>query len=435
MILDGNETADGNHATFDDLFRRAGVQHADAVALVDPPDGERLTGRAPLKLTYTQADRAISALAAKLRALGLQTDTVVAIQLANTVESIIATLGVMRAGMIAVPLPLLWRRQEMVAALSGAGAKAIITSTRIGACAAAETAMQVAAELFPIRHICSFGRDLPDGVVPLDDCLAPGVDEFFQPAVRPGDAAAHVAAITFDVTADGLVPVMRSQNELLAAGFAAFQQGDMAQGGSIVSTIPLGSFAGMALTVVPWLLAGGTLALAHGFEPAVFDQQCRTYGANSVVLPGPALGALAEAGLLGGSITTILALWRAPEKLATAPPWQRTATLVDILSLGETGMRPARRGPNGLPAPIPQGAVNGATGLTVVGGYRFRQSEVDAAVAAVDPAAVIVALPDALLGQRLAGSARDGAVLAAGLQARGANALIAGAFRPRAKAA
>jgi len=58
-----------------------------------------------------------------------------------------------------------------------------------------------------------------------------------------------------------------------------------------------------------------------------------------------------------------------------------------------------------------------------------------AQVAPADRAAVIVALPDALLGQRLAGSARDGAATAAELQARGVNALIAGAFRPRVKAA
>ena len=50
-------------------------------------------------------------------------------------------------------------------------------------------------------------------------------------------------------------------------------------------------------------------------------------------------------------------------------------------------------------------------GITASGFYRFRQSEVDDVVAAVDPAAVIVALPDALLGQRLAGSARDGAAI------------------------
>ena len=46
---------------------------------------------------------------AKLRGLGLQTDAVVAMQLPNTVESIVTFLGVLRAGMIAAPLPLLWR--------------------------------------------------------------------------------------------------------------------------------------------------------------------------------------------------------------------------------------------------------------------------------------------------------------------------------------
>ena len=111
--------------------------------------------------------------AARLRRLGLQTDTVVAMQLPNTVESVIALLGVLRAGMIAAPLPLLWRKQEMVAALGRIGAKAIVTTARIGECAHAELAMQVAAELFPIRYVCAFGSDLPDGVVPLDDVFAP----------------------------------------------------------------------------------------------------------------------------------------------------------------------------------------------------------------------------------------------------------------------
>jgi len=74
-------------------------------------------------------------------------------------------------------------------------------------------------------------------------------------------------------------------------------------------------------------------------------------------------------------------------------------------------------------------------GITATGFYRFRQSEVDDAVAAIDPAAVIVAVPDALLGQRLAGSARDGAAITSELEGLGVNALIAGAFRPRGIAA
>lgn len=435
MILSDTQQAEGTGATLDDLFRRAGVRRPDALALIDPPNGETITGGAPRRLTYAEADRAISALAAKLRRLSLQTDMVVAMQLANTVDSVIALLGVLRAGMIAAPLPLLWREQEMVAALSRIGAKAIVTSSHVGLAAQSEIAMQVAAELFPIRHICGFGRDLPDGVVPLDDVFNPAPTEFYQPSVRPGPPAAHVAAITFDVTGDGFVPVARSQSELIAGGLAVFREAGIAENATILSTIPAVSFAGIALTLMPWLLAGGTLALHHGFDPAVFAEQSRAHEPCSVVLPGPALTLLADAGLLGGHIKNILALWRAPEQLASAVPWQRDAALVDIASFDETGLLPARRGPDGLPAPIPHGAFVAPAGITTVGGYRFCQREVDAVVAGADPAAVIVALPDAHLGQRFAGSAQDGAALAAKLQARGVNSLIAAAFLPRGNAA
>jgi hypothetical protein len=499
MILGDAEQAGDNRATIDDLFRRAGVRRPDTLALIDPPHCASITGNAPRRLTFAEADRTISALAAKLRGLGLQTDTVVAMQLANTVDGVISLLGVLRARLIAAPLPLLWRRQEMVAALSRIGAKAIVTSARIGSSAHAEIAMQVAAELFPIRYICGFGRDLPDGVVPLDDCMAAGAVDFFQPSARPGEAGAHVAAVTFDIASNGLVPVARSHSALIAGGLAVFRESGIAEDATILSAIPPGSFAGIALGVMPWLLSGGTLALHHGFDPAVYGEQCRAHAASTVVLPGPALMPLADAGLLGPPIKNILALWRAPEQLAAATPWQGDAALVDIASFGETGLLPARRRPDGLPAPLPRGVAGAVAaietlrtkagtlalrgpmvpaqafppgaapdgeaciapdaagfvdtgfacrldrdtgtlvltappaGITAMGGYRFRQRAVDAVVADADPGAVIAALPDASLGQRLAGSARDRAATAAELQARGVNSLIAGAFRPRGK--
>src|SRR6185437_1458948 len=101
--------------------------------------------------------RAISALAARLHALGLKTDAVIAIQLPNTVENVIALLGILRAGMIAAPMPLLWRQQEIAAALRGIGAKAIIACARAGNEQPARCAMLAAAELFPIRQVCAFG--------------------------------------------------------------------------------------------------------------------------------------------------------------------------------------------------------------------------------------------------------------------------------------
>jgi hypothetical protein len=70
-------------------------------------------------------------------------------------------------------------------------------------------------------------------------------------------------------------------------------------------------------------------------------------------------------------------------------------------------------------------------GMTVTGGYRFRQSDVDAMVAQSDPEATLIAVPDADLGQRLAGTAANRSALCADLQARGVIPLIGGAFRSR----
>jgi len=94
ILGDTQRDAAGDGTTLDDLFRRAGVRRPEALALIDPENRESFTDGAPRSLSYAQADRAISAVAARLRRLGLATDTVVALQLPNTVESVIALLGV-----------------------------------------------------------------------------------------------------------------------------------------------------------------------------------------------------------------------------------------------------------------------------------------------------------------------------------------------------
>jgi hypothetical protein len=99
---------------------------------------------------------------------------------------------------------------------------------------------------------------------------------------------------------------------------------------------------------------------------------------------------------------------------------------VDAAGFVDTGVRCAlNRDSNTLTITGPP------AGITSVGGYRFRQNAVDWLVAEVDLDATIVALPDAFLDQRLAGTAPDREATEAHLQVRGANPLIAGAFRPR----
>src|SRR6185369_1200324 len=304
ILADSERAAAGDSPTLDDLFRRAGVRHPDAIALVDPDNRQSFTDGAPRTLTYAQADRAIGAFAARLRGLGLATDTAVALQLPNTIDGIIALLGTMRARMIAAPVPLLWRQQETIDALGRIGAKAIVTAARIGSVAHGDLAMQVAAELFPIRFVCAFGERLPDGVVPLDDIFGPDAEDAIAAEPRLGAASAHLAMVTFDMGAEGLVPVARSHAQLLAGGLAVHAAAQAPLDAPLLSAIPPSSFAGIALTLVPWLLSGGTLNLHHAFDPAAFAAQCHRQDGGTVVLPGPALAAIAAAGCLGDATKT-----------------------------------------------------------------------------------------------------------------------------------
>ncbi len=216
----------------------------------------------------------VSAIAGRLRRIGLHTDAIVGIQLANTVDGVLTLLGVLRAGLIAMPLPLLWRRAEMVAALNRVSASALIVTGRVGTTDHFDLAMNVAAEIFPVRYVCGFGRHAPDGLIPFDDLYAA---EKLDPlpaleAERGGEPGpgAHLAVITWDMSADGLVPVGRNHAELIAGGLGVLLESRLAQDAVVLSPLMLSSFAGLATAMMPWLLLGGTLALHQPFDAATF---------------------------------------------------------------------------------------------------------------------------------------------------------------------
>jgi hypothetical protein len=293
----------------------------------------------------------------------------------------------------------------------------------------------------------------------------------------------------------------RNHIELISGGLAVVLEGGIASDARLLSTVPIGSFAGLALALMPWLLSGGTLHLHHAFEPLTFGAQRDVTDFDAMMLPAAAVPAMAAAGLLGGESCTLVALWRAPERIMAAKPYENIPTVVDVASFGEPGIVATRRNTNGPPLAIPHGVISvprGAIGamtvietarggagtlllrgpmvptaafppgadaphhspdragyfdtgyacrldasnqtlaITVpppnivsVGGYRVRQNDLDACLEKAAPGGTVVALPDRMLGQRLAGAARDKKAVTAALEAQGANALISGAFRQR----
>jgi acyl-CoA synthetase (AMP-forming)/AMP-acid ligase II len=371
MILGDAATATArsngpDSVTIDDIFRGHARRRPDALALIDPVNRESFTGGKPRRLSYAEADRIVTAIAGRLRQMGLPTDGIIGIQLPNIVENILMTLAAWRAGMIVAALPLLCRRTDAVAALARIGAKALITCGRVGAFNHGQFAMTVGADVFSIRYVGGFGDNLPDGVVSFEDLLAADTIDTAAPPDRErrSNAAAHVAVITFDVSDGGIVPVARSHAELLAGGLAVLLESGVAQDASILSTIVPSSFAGLCLTLLPWALCGGTLVLHHPFDLATLSGQAREERCDTLIVPGPVAFRLAAASAFAvQGPASIIAAWRAPERLATSQGWRESdIVLVDVPIFGEAALAPARRGVGGKPSPMLAGPVTAPHG-------------------------------------------------------------------------
>ena len=492
----GLPAAHAGGATLDDLFRRVVAARPDAPALIDPPDRASFTDGAPRRLTWAQADRVVCVIADLLRSLALPPGTIVALHLPNIVESVLTLMGVLRAGLIAAPLPLLWRQAEACAALGRVSARVLIACRRVGEGDHAELAMHVAAETFAVRFVCAFGDPIPDGIIPLDEVFDAALPVPSPAPERHDDPAGRPAVVTFDVTGNGLIPIARSHRELIAAGAAVSAAAGLAREDILLAALMTASFAGLGSTIVPWLLSGATLQLHQPFDAGALI--ARPW--DVAVLPGPLLPRLAEAGLLGARPKAVVAVWRAPERTRMGAAWVGDARVVDVPVFGEVGLLALPRGSNGAPAELPEATraasagleltrsaagtlcVRGAmvpahpcppgsprgpqfnltigpdgfvdtqfpchldrasgrfvldgppSGVVSVGGYRFAVRDLQDAVGPLDPDGSVTALPDALAGHRLAGIGADRSAICEKLAEQGANPLVIAAFQARGRA-
>jgi hypothetical protein len=355
--------------TLDGLFRRILARKPDALALLDPSNKRHVTGDPPKRLTFAEADRAISALSAHFIEAGLPANSVVAVQLPNTVEFMLTVLAAHRAGLVVALLPLLWRQAELTVALNRSGARAIVTSGKIDGVVHADLAMNAAAEAFSIRHVCGFGSELPEGMASLD--LALSSASATRRAVTEDGRRASI--ISFDVTADGFRAVPRTHLNLIAGGLALSLESDVPQGSIVMSAFAPSSFAGLTSSLVVWLLSGGTLALHHPFDGEVFEQQINEHRCDTLISPVQLALRLAEIDMPSRlpSLRNVIGLWRAPEQAASGPLWTtEQAVLTDVYLFGEAGLFSARRAADGAPAPIlpgPHGAPRDVPGSSIAG--------------------------------------------------------------------
>ena len=355
--------------TLDGLFQRILARQPNALALLDPLNKARITGQTPRRMTFAEADRAISALAAHFVEAGLPINSVVGVQLPNTIEFMLTVLAAHRAGLIVALLPQLWRQAELTAALNRTGARAIVTASKIDGVSHADLAMNAAAEAFSIRHVCGFGEDLPEGMASLDLALQGGATSE-RPVVQDGRKA---ALVSFDVTSDGLRAVPRTHLNLIAGGLAVFLESRVPQGARVMSAFAPSSFAGLTSSLLLWLLSGGTLALHHPFDGDALERQINESACDTLVAPAPLALRFSDIDMASEMPTLrhVIGLWRMPEQIASSAQWTvEQARFTDVYLFGEIGLFGARRGTDGAPTPIvpgPHGAPRDIPGTSIAG--------------------------------------------------------------------
>ncbi len=296
-------------------------------------------------------------------------NSVIAVQLPNTIEFVLTVLAAHRAGLVVALLPQLWRQAELTVALNRTGARAVVTMSRIDGVSHADLAMNAAVEAFSIRHVCGFGSDLPEGMACLDEVMA-NAPAACPPATQDGRRA---AIISFDITADGFRAVPRTHLHLIAGGLAIFLESGVPQGATILSAFAPSSFAGLTSSLLIWLLSGGALVLHHPFDADVLERQIGEQSCDALVAPAPLTLRLAEAGMLSRmpALRRVIGLWRAPEQVASSPAWPAgLAALTDVYLFGEAGLFAACRTEDGAPNPIlpgPQRAPRDAEDASITG--------------------------------------------------------------------
>jgi acyl-CoA synthetase (AMP-forming)/AMP-acid ligase II len=298
--------------TVQQLFLDRVAEFGDELAMVDPPNKATLVDLPIQRASWNDLDRRVDELAAVLLDNGVGEGSVLAVQLPNIVELAVAYLAGWRVRAIVSPLPVQFRRHEIVELGNIGTIEAFLTGDRIGSRSVAADVVGFAAEIPTLRTVLYHGPTEVDGAVGLDRAMAD-----LDPGHRDR-VAAHAAAHPVDPndciticwtsgTESRPKGVPRAHYEWLVMSWDTVYSPSLTHDSVILNPFPMVNMAGINGMFLPWLRTGCLLVQHQPFDLPIFLRQVQEEGVTYTVAP-PALLALLlqrEELLAGTDISTL----------------------------------------------------------------------------------------------------------------------------------
>ncbi len=355
--------------TLDELLRFWANQHGHEPALSNPALSAKLRLGSPGHLDYASAKIIVDQIAARFLSQGLAPGDAIAIQLPNTAELPLIILGAIRAGLIACPIPMLWRAHEIEQAFAGLPVRGIVSVDRFAGHAHGDMMCEVAAGHLTVRFIYGVGRDLSDGQTPISDLFDPtisyttGLDVFQD---FPDNDVEDVTLVSWTITPAGPKPVLWTHRELIAAGLQHVLGAAISTQDRLLNPYPLSNIVGITGLFVPWLLSGTQLSQHHPFSYEDFLCQLVDDEVTYTVLPA----AISDALACDGRLTS--GAWKLSRVGSVRWPHQRSGeavaaqsfpfTIHDILNLNDIACIISRRENGRAPAALELGEIQSLDG-------------------------------------------------------------------------
>ena len=279
--------------TVDALLRKAVAARSGEVALVDAPNRQALVGTTPQRLTYAQIDARVDAMAWAFAGLGVGRGDVVATQLPNLVEGVLAFLTCARMGAILSPIAMAYRGHELRQILPTVEPKLCLTVGDFHGCDHATMLIALKAQGVTQAQVVSLGAFAAPGGHALDQLMAAAPP---APYTTPADLDAAEALTICWTSGTEATPkgVPRHHDHLVVNGEALVEAAGLGPGDAILNPFPLINIAAIGGMVMPWLVCQGRLIQHQPFDLPIFLSQMQDEGVAYTVAPPAVLNMLLQ---------------------------------------------------------------------------------------------------------------------------------------------